>query len=242
MKKPFYPGVEMVGLGLFIPKEKTLIVADLHLGYEAALNKQGVFLPRFNFKDIKAELKSIFKRAGRLKRVVIAGDLKHEFGNLAFTEWREVLDSLGFMLEHADNLVLVQGNHDKILGPIAERSKMTVLKQGLPLLDGEILVLHGDKIPEKSAAFKKAKVLVVGHEHPVVALQEEGRREKFKCFLKGKWKGKTVLALPSLIKVTQGSNILNETILSPFLKDIENFEAWLVEDKPYYFGKVGRLL
>jgi putative SbcD/Mre11-related phosphoesterase len=242
MNKPFFEGAELIGLGLYLAPEKTLVVADLHLGYEAAQNKQGVLLPRVNAKEIKKDFQEIFKKTGKLKRVVIAGDLKHEFGNLEFTEWREVLDLLGFVRENCEEVVLTQGNHDKLLGPLNNWSKLTVLKEGLPLRNGEIFILHGHQIPEKNLYFKKAKVLVIAHDHPVIALKEESRKEKFKAFLKGKWKGKTVLVLPSMVKITQGTDMLRESTLSPFLENLDEFEAWLVEDKPYYFGKVGNLL
>jgi len=39
-----------------------------------------------------------------------------------------------------------------------------------------------------------------------------------------------------------GSDVLSEKTLSPFLKQpLEKFECWLVEDKPYYFGRLGEL-
>ena len=242
MEKPIFEGMEMIGLGLYLSTEKTLIVADLHLGYEAAQNKQGILLPRVNSKEIKKEFHKIFRKTGQLKRVVVAGDLKHEFGNMEFTEWREVLDLLAFIREHCDEVVLVQGNHDKLLGPLNDWSKLTILKEGLPLRKGEVFILHGHQIPEKNLYFKKAKALVIAHDHPVVALQEEGRKEKFKAFLKGKWKDKIVIALPSMVQLTQGTDMLREETLSPFLENLEQFEAWLIEDKPYYFGKVSHLL
>ena len=51
-------GIEIIGLALFIKKHKTLIIADIHIGYEEALNKQGILVPRYQFKKVIAELKS----------------------------------------------------------------------------------------------------------------------------------------------------------------------------------------
>jgi metallophosphoesterase superfamily enzyme len=39
--------------------------------------------------------------------------------------------------------------------------------------------------------------------------------------------------------IAYGTDVLNENFLSPFLKqDISEFEVWILEDKPYYFGKI----
>ena len=52
-------GIEAIGQSLFFRKRRILAIADLHLGYEEMLNRQGVMMPRFNFKEIKARLEKI---------------------------------------------------------------------------------------------------------------------------------------------------------------------------------------
>ena len=57
--------------------------------------------------------------------------------------------------------------------------------------------------------------------------------------MKGEWKGKTLVVLPSMNSMSIGNDITKNELLSPFLKEgVEEFEVWAVEDKPYYFGKV----
>ena len=56
-------GIEIIDLALYLKKEKILIISDLHLGYEEALNKQGYLIPRFQFEEIIKKLKSILKNA-----------------------------------------------------------------------------------------------------------------------------------------------------------------------------------
>lgn len=237
-------GARATGNSLFFEKEKALIIADLHLGFEEELNRQGLLVPRINFNDIKNSLKTIFQQTGQLKRIIINGDLKHEFGEISPQEWREALKTLDFLQENCQQIILIQGNHDKILGPLAERKKLTILKEGFPLRKGKILVLHGHELPEKSSAFKKATTLIIGHEHPAVSLREGSRVEKFKCFLKGNWQDKTLIVLPSFLSVTTGTDVLREELLSPFLQqDLSSFEAWLLEkNKTFYFGKLSKLV
>ena len=69
-------GVEVIDLALFVKKHKTLIIADVHLGFEEALNKQGVFVPRFQFREIISRLKPILEKA-KPDTIIINGDLKH---------------------------------------------------------------------------------------------------------------------------------------------------------------------
>jgi metallophosphoesterase superfamily enzyme len=37
-----HPGIEMVDLALYLKKQQALVLADLHIGFEEALAKQGV--------------------------------------------------------------------------------------------------------------------------------------------------------------------------------------------------------
>ena len=51
------PDMEIVDLALYLEKEKILIIADPHIGLEEALNKQGILMPKFQFKEMYAKLK-----------------------------------------------------------------------------------------------------------------------------------------------------------------------------------------
>ena len=240
-EKEILKGTKPIGLGLFFEKEKLLAITDLHLGYEEMLNKQGVFVPRTNFEAVKKRLRGMLKETGKLNIIVILGDLKHEFGTISKQEWREVIEMLQFLQRKCKKIVLLKGNHDKILGPLAEWEGIQIQEE-LYITGLGVLFLHGDKIPI-SENFKKAKTIVIGHEHPAVRLRDAVKGEAFKCFLKGKFKGKNLIVLPSLNSISTGSNVLREKLLSPFLsgQNLGEFEAWLVEGKAYYFGKMKKL-
>lgn len=227
-------GIELVDLALFIKKHKTLLIADIHIGFEEALNKQGVFVPRFQFKEVIERLKKILEKI-KPAIIVINGDLKHEFGEISEQEWRETLKVLDFLFENCKKIILVKGNHDTILGPIASKRNIEVKDY---LVIDDVYVCHGHKIPSK-LSFSKAKTIIIAHEHPAVSIHDYPRSELFKCYLKGKWKNKTLIVMPSFNLVTEGTDILKEELLSPFLKtDLNNFEVFVVEDKVYDFGKL----
>jgi len=148
MEKEILPGMRPIGLGLFIEKEHTLIIADLHLGYEEMLNARGVLLPRINFSAAKKRLGEMLKEVPKLERIVINGDLKHEFGRISEQEWREVIEMVRFLAGKCGELVLLKGNHDNILGPLAKWEKLEI-KDNLYITGVSALALHGHKLPSK---------------------------------------------------------------------------------------------
>jgi len=230
------PGIFSVGLGLWAEKDKALVIGDLHLGIEEMFNSQGMLLPRHNFSDIKKHLgERVFSKA-RPELVVINGDLKHEFGSISEQEWHEVIDILRFLQAHCKKLVLVRGNHDSILGPIANWEGLKIEKEGVLLKKSNVFVAHGGKIPE-SPGFKAAKTVVVGHGHPAVTIREQYKSELFKCFLVGKFKGKKLVVMPSMNTVSIGTDVRDEKPLGPFLAGrLDRFRVFAIADKTYDFG------
>ncbi|MBS3113067.1 metallophosphoesterase [Candidatus Woesearchaeota archaeon] len=225
-------GIKIVDLGLKIGK--ILIFADFHIGYEEALNKQGIFMPMFQFGDTIKRIIPILEKV-KPEIIIINGDLKHEFGIISDTEWKQTLKLLELFQNHSKNVVLIKGNHDKILEPIAK-------KKGLEITDHYIVkdcyICHGDAIPKKV----EQKTIIIGHEHPAITLRTEIRAERFKCFLLGRYKQKNLIVQPSFNLVTEGTDVLRERLLSPFLKqDLDNFMAFIVGDKVFDFGKLKKL-
>ena len=53
-------GIEIVNLALYISKLNSLVIGDIHIGYEEELNKRGIFIPRFHFKDVIASMANTF--------------------------------------------------------------------------------------------------------------------------------------------------------------------------------------
>lgn len=258
-----FDDIELIDLAIYT--QNTLVVTDFHIGYEEALNKQGVMVPRFQFPEIIKRLSNIFLKLKNknIEKIIICGDLKHEFGRISDQEWRNTLKLIDFLGKYCKEIVLIKGNHDTILGPIAKKRNVKVLdyyfiepitkksslikkiinkssktiKKKLKSKN-KILCLHGNKIPDKKL-LESVTTIIMGHEHPAVSVKEGPRVEVFKAFLIGKWKRKNLIVLPSFNLVTEGTDVLKERILSPLLKDnLRNFEAVIVADKLYDFGKI----
>jgi len=233
--------IEIVDLALYLNKYNTLIIADTHLGIEEAMNKQGLLVPRFQFKEVMTRFQKILDGLGvtqgkKLARIIVNGDFKHEFGRISETEWRHALQFIDLMRVYTDELILIKGNHDTILGPIAEKREVTLQKF---ILLGDILVTHGDTIFAQE--LKQCKTIIIGHEHPAVRIADDVRGETFKCYLKGTYKRKTLIVQPSFNLVSEGTNILHERLLSPYLHNLSSFDVYVVGEDVYHFGKVKEL-
>jgi uncharacterized protein len=237
MKKEIIKGIEIIDLALYLKEEKVLVLADLHIGYEDELVKQGVMVPKFHFRDLVKRVEGIFdslkKRKKKVKVVVINGDLKHEFGRISDEEWRNTLKMLDYLSRKCERIVLVRGNHDKTLGPIADKRNVLLVDH---FLEGDKMIAHGDKIVDIPPS---VKTLIIGHDHPAVGIYEDLRKEVYKCFLVGKHKRKNLIVQPSLNPLTQGTDVREGAMLSPYLnKDLGSFDVYIVADKVYEFGKL----
>jgi uncharacterized protein len=234
-KKNILPGVEIVSLALLFKKEKALVIGDLHLGQEEALNNSGVMLPRTNFDRLIKELKKVFSKIGKVETVILTGDVKHEFGKPGSQEWKEVLELLDFLHKKAKELIIIRGNHDNYLSEISSWKKIKIVEK---YSFGNYLFCHGNKLVEG-----KEKILIIGHEHSAVNISDEYKKEKYKCFAKTKIRAgnKTIIVMPSFNFLSIGTDIIHEKLLSPYLKGTKKFEIWAIENgKTFYFGETKR--
>ena len=224
------PKMEIIHTALWLSKEKILVINDLHIGYEEALHRKGILVPKFQLQEIIKEMEQILSKV-KPEKIIINGDLKHEFGTVLRQERKEVLAFLDFCLQHCKELIIIRGNHDPIITPIADKRDIRVVTE---YQTGDMVIVHGDKIIQTNA-----KRIIIGHEHPAITIREGSKREKYKCFLKGKWKRKDLIAVPSFNPLLEGTDILKEELLSPFLKNIQNFQVYVVsKGEVFAFGKV----
>jgi len=226
--------IELVDLAVYLPKHKTIILGDAHIGYEHDLIKKGVFIPKFYFKEMMKRIKEIFSKV-EVETIIFNGDIKHEFGTISEQEWKDTLELWKFLEKNSKKIILIKGNHDKSLGPLASKKDLDL--QDYYIME-DIFITHGHEIHKIP---KEIKTIVIAHEHPAIEIAETGRSEKFKCFLIGKYKKFNLIVQPSLFLLTEGTDILRDNLLSPYLKDISKFEVHIVGDKIYNFGLVKNL-
>jgi uncharacterized protein len=222
---------QFIDLGLKI--RKTLVIADLHLGFEESLNKSGVMIPRFQMKDIIGRLEPMIQ-AAQPETIVINGDFKHEFGKISETEWRDSFKLIDFLKKHG-NLIFIRGNHDRNLPIVLKKRNIKVMEDHI--VDG-FFITHGDIIKEIP---KDCHTIVIGHEHPAVSIREGNRIERFKCFIETRYDNKKLIVLPSIKPSVQGHDLIIDNPISPYLTDtIQDAQVFVVAEqgKILHFGTI----
>lgn len=233
-----------------------LVIGDLHIGYDDQFHGRAVF-PGSQLENIKEKLKEVFEyletKKLKVRKVVLLGDVKHDFSKITDIEWRETINFFDFLNENIvdkNKIIVIKGNHDTILEPIV-RKRNILLKDYYKIeINGKVFCfLHGDKL------FKQcldSDFLVFGHLHPAITLSDKYKNEKYKCFLKGKWKGKQVFILPSFTSVSLGydlNNLNEKDYKDKFFvipnNNLKSFEIIIYNNedkKKYNFGKLKKLI
>lgn len=147
---------------------RVLVVADYHAGYEAGLRHERGVRVSSRAADRRERLLALIEDVAP-DRLVVVGDLTHAVGDASSAEREEVetlLDALPVPV------TVAKGNHDggiedwvhdapgpdvRVVGPHGGRI-------------GDLGIVHGHAWP--SAEVLGASVVVVGHEHPHVRLDD----------------------------------------------------------------------
>ncbi len=224
-------------LGVYMEKHETLVVADLHIGYEETLEKSGIHIPRSQYQGIKKAITRMIDKY-EPKRILINGDVKHEFGEALRQEWSEVLDLLTYLKERKLEITVVRGNHDNFLIPMLKRLRIDFRDPDYSI--NRFLFIHGHRKINLEPYMDKVDMVIAAHEHPAIAFKDElGVKYKFKCFLLGKFKGKKILVLPALSPLMSGTEVNmveKEKLLSPILRsaNLTEFKALITEGNHVY--------
>lgn len=243
------PELSLIDLAVALPERRTLAVADVHLGFEEALHRDGALVPRGHLSTIQGRLRDISTALGisdeqPWDRLLINGDLRHQFGPFTPAEWTHIRGLLNQASRLAERVVLVRGNHDGNLDVLASEFPRVQVETTFQL--GRTLFLHGDGTPAEIPP--DVETLVIGHDHPAVRLRDPvtGRMELFKCFLQGHYDGRRLLVMPSFNPWTAGSDLTQERPLSPILStmDLASMTVHLISDQHeiFPFGEFGRLM
>jgi len=235
--------LEFIGKCLLVRAggRKILAVGDLHLGYEESLNRSGVFVSRQMFGEVKKYFESVFLRIGEVvDEVVLLGDVKHDFGRIIFQERNDFAELVNFLGSFCKRIVVVKGNHDKILEPMA-RNENVELKESYVV--GKFCFMHGDE-EKVEGEEKRVKFWVLGHGHPAVKISDGVKVEKYKCFLVGSWKRKKVVIVPSFFEGGAGSDPRENDLGMGWNFNFDKFDVLIVQDeglRVLEFGKLGKL-
>lgn len=234
---PLSDDLVLVENAAILPRSSSLVIADLQLGYEQQLRALGhnvVYEQATRMLDLLERL--IAEHA--IRRLIINGDLKHEFGTISSQERRDILGMLS-KLQRTIEIVVVKGNHDIVTKPLTDRLGLALLEG---FAEGGFLMVHGHEEPSKEL-LEGIHTVIIGHLHPAITLSDGVRSERYKCFLVGKYEGKRLVVLPSFSTIVEGTDVLRGEPHSPLLsrRSLERAQLFVAEDGIRQFGEVRRL-
>ncbi len=157
---------------VYWPKEKMLMLSDLHLGKAIHFRSNGIVIPEESGSKDFITLESIIKRI-KPQKVCFLGDLFHSSYN---KEWEKFESLINRFLEV--EFILVLGNHDILDNAVYQKSKLTITRK---LLIEPFLLTHE---PDDG---KSNHYNIAGHIHPGIQLRGKGKlRAKIPCYYFGK--------------------------------------------------------
>ena len=209
------PGVRVTNdRCLILDDGPTAVLGDLHLGYESALEEEGMYIPRINTDSIRDSLNRMLCKY-EPRRVVLLGDIKHDFKRSRREAKAEVLKVIDLLMEAAD-VVAIKGNHDNFLQNILS-------EVGLMSMDyvdiGGFRMEHGHVDSGK-------RPVIIGHEHPSVRIPGSvSGGMKIHCFVHESKSG--VIVLPPFSPFSAGNDlgIEGNSIMADALKSSDYPEA-----------------
>jgi DNA ligase-associated metallophosphoesterase len=156
------------------PRERTLFLADSHLGKTATFRDAGIPIPRGTTSTDLTRLADALDLTGA-QRLVVLGDLLHHKRGLdtptidAFTAWRAQRPDL--------HIALVRGNHDRAAGDPPPEWRIECLTGPVDL--APFRLVH--EPPEDDEPVDAPTL--AGHIHPCVRLHGAGRQSmRAACF------------------------------------------------------------
>lgn len=155
---------------IYWPRQRAIILADVHWGKTAHFRKHGIALPSSIQQEDAIKLSKLISQHNA-EQLIIAGDLFHSKQNKevdAFGDWRRQHVSL--------KIQLIEGNHDIL--PDELYNELKIEKINKQLSSPPFTIIHNmPGTPENDAFY------IHGHVHPAVTITNNGRMGmKLDCF------------------------------------------------------------
>jgi len=147
-------------------KTTTLVIADLHIGWEIALSQKGIHVPTQTPKLLQ-KLKHLILTY-KPEKLLILGDVKHTIATAQTGEWHDIPNFFDELKKQTKEICVIRGNHDGNLEPLLPENIKILPATGSTV--GEVGLFHGHRWP--SPALLKCKTLVMAHVHPIVAFRD----------------------------------------------------------------------
>jgi len=146
--------------------ERTLVVSDIHLGWEASLSEEGIHVPSQTGKLLRRIERIISLE--KPDRLIILGDVKHTIEKIEIEEWRDVPEFFKRLREKIPHIKVVPGNHDGNIEVLLPEGIEVAPQQGVII--GNVGLFHGHAWPD--IKMMGCETLVIGHIHPTITFRD----------------------------------------------------------------------
>jgi len=142
--------------------EKSLVIADLHLGFEAKLSSNNIYLGKNT--SVTETAKDIEKILDKIKpeSLIILGDIKSGIKSITKTEWNTIPTFFEIIKKRID-VTIIPGNHDANIEKLIPSGITLASSKGIVIEN--MLLTHGHTMPSEN--FSNVNKIIMGHLHPV---------------------------------------------------------------------------
>lgn len=201
------------------PKERYLLIGDIHLGLTSEWRRKGVSA----YGQTKDFIKNIKKLRNKTKcqNLVMIGDVKHKVTGISWQEEHEIPEFLEQLSKLFKKIVIIKGNHDGFIEKLVkDKKKVRVVKS---FVIGDYFITHGHR-----KINTKKPYIIIGHNQPAVKLRDRiGASYTLPCWVMGKIKDKDqeLIIMPAFNPLS-GSGIVNENqFIGPVAKHLDKNKA-----------------
>lgn len=222
---------------LILKKNKTIVIADLHIGIESELSEQGINTTN-QTKKMQDHLFSICKKQ-KPKEIILLGDIKHNIPSSSFKERKDVKLFLQKISEYA-KIHIIPGNHDGNIHKLS--SEEIKIHPSYGYISENIGFIHGHRWPNED--IMKCEQIIMAHTHPTIMLSDRRDYKTYEpCWIKAKFQEErfrkkysnspktNILIIPAFNPLCGGIAVNKNGIVGPLGKiiDTQNSEIFLLD-------------
>src|SRR2546428_3891640 len=142
-------------------KERHLVITDLHIGFEANLISNDIFIePKDLVREMRDNIENLIQ-SEKADTLVLLGDIKSGIDTISKIEWNAV--PLFFEIGKDIKTIVIPGNHDGNLQKLLPDYVTLTSSSGIVI--GDVLLTHGHVMPSENLS--DISKIVMGHVHPV---------------------------------------------------------------------------
>ncbi len=143
-------------------KKKSLIVTDIHIGFENSMASNEIFIGKNSTINESIQELSDIIDSEKPDSVILLGDVKSSIKSISRNEWDQVPLFFKKIREKCD-VILIPGNHDANIQRLVPDNITMISSTGM--VEENILLTHGHTLPSEN--FSHVDKIIMGHLHPV---------------------------------------------------------------------------